>query len=251
MTTSVFCRVKKIIASDSRWSCLLTPNHLAYVDNTGFDKLADRKLHSMVFAGDGPLIAQWKQWFEAPALNFMAMPNVHRLVGNKLESLSVCLLKKSDCKVMFTSGWWLDHGENARFTGSGAVPAKDCYVINGCSKTAITSAGGSDPATGGEIKFVELDTGSNNLSVLKATLEEATRSLHERGFVMDMTTKVVTPFRDLKQDLSAALSALEKGEISISAPTGLPTRCWSESEQAELRKALEEVAREEAEALYG
>lgn len=246
MTTNVICRVNGIVSSDSRWSYEVNPNLIVYVDDTGFDKIALRPLHAMVFAGDGVLISQWKNWFKADRLRFDAMPDVHRLVGNALVSLSVSLVQRADGKVLFSSGWWLDHEEDARFAGSGAQFAKDCYVVNSCSMKAIATAATQDPFTGGETKFVELSTGKHNLSVLQATLEDATQALNERGYVMDTTNNVVTPIKDVNLSASEALRAIASGAASLSAPTGLPTKCWSESDRHALRKALEEVARQEA-----
>lgn len=246
MTTNVICRVNSIISSDSRWSYEVNPSLIVYVDDTGFDKISLRPLHAMVFAGDGLLISQWKNWFQADQLDFHTMPPVHRLVGNSMVSLSVSLVQRHDGKVLFSSGWWLDHEEDARFAGSGAQPAKDCYVINGCSRKAVASAAELDPFTGGEIKYIELATGQHNLSVLQATLDDATQALQERGYVMDTTNNVVTPIKDLNLSASEALRAIASGAASLSAPTGLPTKCWSPSDQSALRKALEEVARQEA-----
>lgn len=245
MTTNVICRVKQLITSDSRWSCELNDTHIAFIDDACFDKLATRPAVAIVFAGDGQLISEWKRWFEMPALDFLRMPRVHRMEGNKLFALTVTIVKKDSCKVLFTSGWSLDHGEHASFSGSGAPFAKDCYVTNGCGRMAVISAGQSDPFTGGQTKFMELDTGSNNLSIMKSTLQDVIQAINERGFVMDTTNGTVTPIRDWKADTDNALRALANGELTVSAPTGHPTRAWSESEQQEFRKVLEEIAAEE------
>lgn len=251
MTTNVICRPRKLLTSDSRWSCELEghPGLIAFVDDTNFDKLAIRPAHALVFAGDSQLISDWKTWFSAPTLNLLQHPGFHRLLPgtNKLVSMVVSLVQKPSCDVMFTSGNFLAHGEDARFSGSGAPFAKDCYARNRCGRTAISTAGSQDPATGGQMKFVELDTGSNNLSVLQATLNDATMALQERGFVMDTATKTVTPIKEWKPASNEALRAIASGAVSISAPTGLPTRCWSEQEQNEFMKALGEVARQETE----
>ncbi|MRJ38495.1 hypothetical protein [Pseudomonas haemolytica] len=250
MTTNVICRTKKLLTSDSRWSCSIVgyPDHIAFVDNTGFDKLAVRQAHALVFAGDGELIAAWKAWFTAKSLDFGKMPGFHRLIPgtNILESIVISLVKKPSCDVMFSSGNFMAHGEEARFSGSGAQFAKDCYARNLCGRTAITTAGQSDPATGGETKFVELETGSTNLTVLQATLNELKNALNVRGFVMDTTTKTVTPINAWQPGSADAKRAIVSSVASISAPTGLPTRCWSDQEQNEFVKALREVEREEA-----
>jgi hypothetical protein len=248
MTTNAIDRVNKLVASDSRWSMPLDGNRIAYVDDTGFDKLANRQFHTMAFAGDGILIEQWKHWFSAETLDFDNLPPFQRLEGNTLVTLYFSLVQKPDCTVIFNSGWWIHHGEHASFAGSGATHAYDCFVLNGCGKRAIVSASANDPATGGEIKFVELVSGFHNLNHEQTTLAHVIQQLNLRGFVMDTNTKVITPIKDLQQATVEALRALESGERSLTAPTGLPMRCWTESQKDVFKNALRDVSRQEAEA---
>lgn len=250
MTTTVICRQKKMLASDSRWSTDPIdgyPDCIAFVDDTGFDKLAVSKQFSMVFAGDGELIARWKTWFLAPKLDFMAAPPVHRLIPdtNLLRSIVISIVKNATAEAIFTSGNFMAHREDARFSGSGAQFAKDCYAVNSCAKTAVASAGKTDPATGGETKFVELDGGRNNLTIMQATLFDMKNALELRGNIMDTTTKTVTPISEWMPNAGHARKAIASAVASVSAPTGLPTRCWTEQEQQELMKALEQVAEAE------
>lgn len=250
MTTNVICRTQKILASDSRWSTdplADYPDCIAFVDDTGFDKLAVSKLYALVFAGDGELIARWKSWFLAPTLNFFNAPPVHRLIPdtNKLHSIVISLVKNSTAEVVFSSGNFMAHRENARFAGSGAQFARDCYAVNSCAKKAVMTAGGSDPATGGETKFVELDTGKNNLSVMQTTLFDMKNALEQRGYIMEIGTKKVTPINEWQPNAGGARQAIANAVASVSAPTGLPTRCWTDQEQSELMRALQQVAIEE------
>jgi len=250
MTTNVICRTKKVLASDSRWSTdplVDYPTCIAFVDDTGFDKLAVSKLYAMVFAGDGELIARWKAWFLAPTLNFMNLPPVHRLIPNtnKLNSIVISLVKNATAEVTFASGDFMAHREAARFAGSGAQFAKVCYAAHECARKAIETAGQSDPATGGETKFVELDTGKNNLSLMQSTLFDMKNALEQRGYIMDIGTKKVTPINEWQPNAGGTRQAIANAVASVSAPTGLPTRCWTDEEQNELRRALQQVAMEE------
>lgn len=250
MTTNVICRTQKILASDSRWSTdplADYPDCIAFVDDTGFDKLAVSRLYALVFAGDGELIARWKSWFLAPTLNFLNAPPVHRLIPdtNKLHSIVISLVKNSTGEVVFASGSFMAHRESARFAGSGAQFAKDCYAVNSCAKTAVATAGVSDPATGGETKFVELDTGKNNLTVMQTTLFDMKNALEQRGYIMDIGTMKVTPISEWQPSAGGTRQAIANAVASVSAPTGLPTRCWSDQEQNELMRALQQVAIEE------
>lgn len=248
MTTNAIDRVQKVIACDSRWSMVVDQQHLAFVDNTGFDKLSNREFHTMVFAGDAVLIDQWKSWFQADVLDLTDTPPHQRLEGNQLMTLFVSLVNKEDNSVIFHSGWWLHHREYASFSGSGATHAHDCYVTNGCAKRSIDTAGLNDPATGGDTKFVELSTNVHNLPAAQATLAHAVQQLNERGFVMNTETKVITPIKDFRDSTAEALRALAAGERSLTAPTGLPTKCWSEGQKEAFQNALNDVARREAEA---
>lgn len=249
MTTNVICRPKKLLTSDSRWSAPIIghPDLFVFADDTGFDKLAVSSAHALVFAGDSELISYWKTWFTAPALDFSKLPPFQRqdVRSGTVESIVASLVKKPSCEVMFTSGRFEAHGEIARFSGSGALYAKDCYARNGCGRTAIKTASQSDLATGGETKFVELASGSSNLTVMQASHSEMITALHHRGLVMDTKTKNVTPISEWMANNGHAQANVASAIGSVSAPTGLPTREWSNQEQIEFIKALQEVAREE------
>ncbi|HCV75656.1 hypothetical protein [Pseudomonas oryzihabitans] len=253
MTTNVICRPFQLIASDTRWSCDIEgfDGHIAYVDDANFDKIALRPTHALVFAGDGELIAGWKEWFSRQTMDFTNLPKVNRLIPgtNRMESMVVSLVKRETCQVMFTVGRFTSHGEDARFTGSGAEFAKDCYAVNRCGRKSITTAGNQDPYTGRDIKFVELKTGVNNLSLTQSTLGELFAALNQRGFVMDTKANTVTAINEWRETHKDADRAVSKASLTISAPTGLPTRCWSEQEQDEFVKALRQVAAEEEQLL--
>lgn len=252
MTTNVICRPFKVLASDSRWSAPMIgyPDCLAFVDDGRFDKIALRPTHALVFAGDGELIAGWKEWFSRDAMNFAALPKTNRLVPgtNRMESIVVSLVKRATCEVMFTVGRFVAHGEDARFSGSGAEFAKDCYAVNKCGKTSITTAKSRDHATGGDIIFVELESGAHNLNMTQSTFPELLNALNQRGFVMDTKAKTVTPINEWRAQHQDADRAVSNASLTtISAPTGLPTRCWSDQEQDDFVKALRQVEAEEAE----
>lgn len=234
-----------MLASDSRWSFTLSssPNLLAYVDDTGFDKLATRGDHAMVFAGDGLLVEKWKQWFTQPMLDFKHLPPVEREIEGLLEPepVLISLIRTLSCEILYETEDLLSHGDSATFAGSGASFARNCYVENGCCKTAVATAGKHDPATGGETKFIELSTGRHNLSQTSASLRDATRAFMERGFVMDINTKEETVFRELV----AGLSGFDVGEARLSAPIGKSRHRWTESEKGKLFAALQDMKRYE------
>lgn len=244
MTTNAIDRIKKIVATDSRWS-IEKGQYMLFVDDTGFDKLADRHTAAIVFAGDGQLIQLWKDWFSTPILNTAALPPVERAdhVG-EIHSVTLFMLEKPTCRITLASGWMLAHEDEGIFAGSGAEFAKICFAKNGCSKFAVKTASENDPATGGETKFIELDTNRHNLSKAECSLADAEKQLWERGYIMDMNTRETMALSEFKTNATGALQSMER--MTISAPTGLPTRRWSDAEKAELKSALEALAAREA-----
>lgn len=242
MTTNVIDRRKYVVASDSRWSIFNeAQGYVVYVDDTGFDKIADRHFGSLICAGDARLIEAWKAWFRAPILDVANLPATERYEPNgAVASIVVSLVTKPDGRLVYSFGWYLDHEDEAKFSGSGAVAARDCYVLNHCGKTAVESAGLVDPMTGGETKFVEVQTMRHNLHSQVVSLKEVEEQLLNRGHVMDLNTKKVVPLAQWNQQSVA--QGLEAGSLSLSAPTGQPHRAWTEVEKNELRKALQNLA---------
>lgn len=244
MTTIVIDKKRKIVASDSRWS-LSRGDLIFYVDDTGFDKIADRFQASIVCCGDGKLIEAWRDWFLRPAINTALLPPTERMENDQCLSISINMVSKPDCRILFSRGWTLNYENEGMFSGSGAVHAKDCFSVNRCAKTAVHSASLKDPATGGETKYVEIETNRHNLSASKGTLAHAHEELLKRGMVMNTRTNNVTPISKLPPDISGTVSAISNGDVSLSAPTGLPHAPWSDAEKLELRKAMEQLAESE------
>lgn len=244
MTTNAIDRAKLIVTSDSRWSVPLpndvNPTHVMYVDDTGFEKISTSDIATLVFAGDGVLISQWKNWFKQDRPDWEAMPETERIVDGRLVDISICVVTPAG-RVIHDSGTCLMHGETARFSGSGSFFARNCFVQNSCIIKAIDTAGSSDPYTGGITKYLELHSGLNNLTETESTLQDAERELGERGKIMELATGVVTSLKDALESQADALQALKTGGVHLSAPTGLQSRKWTASEKAALRAALEEV----------
>jgi hypothetical protein len=250
MTTNVICRTTKLLTSDSRWSIEGFGGHanlVAYVDDTGFDKLAVSSKFAMVFAGSGRLIELWKAWFLKPVMDFTSPPPVVTVLpgGSTPVSVTIGIVEKASANVIFAAGMFMSHGESARFSGSGAQFAKDCYAVNRCGRTAVGSAAKQDHFTGGETKFVELETGKMNLSIMPSSRQDMINALQQRGFVMDTKDKTVTAISDWKSPGSDAQRAISAGIDTLSAPTGLPPHQWSKQEQNDLFAALRHVAEQE------
>lgn len=243
MTTNVICRDQGLLTSDSRWSIEAfdgQPHLVAYVDDTGFDKLAVSPQFAMVFAGNAHLIEKWKTWFSAPILDLANRPPAKEMVNNGTKQVSVTIgfVQKATGAMIFSAGMFMSHRDVARFSGSGAPFAKDCYAVNGCGMKAVGSAGTKDHFTGGETKYIQLRTGSMNLSILPGSKQDMINALQQRGFVMDTNTKAVTAMSDWKSPTSDAQKAISAGIEALSAPTGLPPHQWTEQEERDLDQAL-------------
>jgi len=130
--------------------------------------------------------------------------------------------------------------EEAKFAGSGAPFAFECYSRNRCVKKSIESAMNDDLCTGGTVVFVELSTGNHNLNGHTATLADAESALLSKGTVMNHKTKDTYNYSEFVAKQAATGSKL-KSSASLSAPTGAPAYIWSEQEKAELMKAFKLV----------
>jgi putative transposase len=185
-----------------------------------------------------------RDWFHTPVLNMADTPPFERKGPNNEDySIVISLVYKTGDYNILSQGWYLLHGEDAKFCGSGAEFALNCYSQNKCGKTSIATAATKDPMTGGETKFVELETSRNNLSQNRVSLDNAMKQLQTKGQVMDTKTGKVTAINPQASGLDEAIRA---GFVTLSAPTGQPVRLWTQSEKDNLRAALERLNEMEA-----
>lgn len=247
MTTNVFDRTRLMVTSDSRWSCYWPdyPNrtHLIFVDDTDFEKISTSGTATLVFAGDGLLIDEWKTWFKGPNPDFSALPRTHRMDGMVLHDISICVVVNLTGKIAYDSGECLLHNDRARFAGSGAHRARACFIENDCAVKAVDTAGApdADPCTGGTTQYLELHTGVTNLMRTESTLQDAEQELDKRGQVMELSSRKVTSLKEFNASKTEAQQASLASGVNLSAPTGHQSRMWTESETEALRQALKEA----------
>jgi len=243
MTTNVLDRRNARIASDSRWS-VDSVNFVYFVDDTGFDKIAERSSAVMICAGNSGLIDQWKTWFCSPNPSYVAPPSqLIDLMGTVVAEIAVTILTKPGFQVEFSRGSYEHFEDHAYFCGTGGVPARDCYSVNGCSFKCVETAKNHDPCTGGEVKYYELHSFNNNLSSPKATLDQMLHQLVDRGFAMNKSTREITPMDPLTQE--EFRKQLANGTLSVSAPTGSPLRAWTERERHDVQEAMRRIVERE------
>ena len=143
MTTTIYDTINKQVASDTRWSAKVTlsdgNDYFVYVDDSGFDKIADRENTVLVLAGNGPLIAKWKEWWHT-SLDTNNLPETD-INGENVVNLMI--VDKSNNKILFDAGQKkalfceLSSVMLSVFAGSGDIHAASCWSLNRCVNTAI------------------------------------------------------------------------------------------------------------------
>lgn len=238
MTTNVLDFSGQKLTCDSRWSLILG-QYLVFVDDTGFDKIADRIGATMVMAGDAQLIDEWKEWFFRGDEEEELPQTFKQLADGSISGVCMAIVEKPTFTVLLTAGRHDPFEELAAFCGSGATPAMVCYASNRCAVQCVHSAMLKDPQTGGDVKFVEIATMGNNLSVPRVGYKEAEDALIERGSIMDLKTGNIFPIGPVDRDFLKA--RLKAGDVSLTAPTGQITRGWTSEEKDAAREAMRRI----------
>ncbi|MGY0150074.1 hypothetical protein [Edwardsiella tarda] len=253
MTTTVYDRVNRLIASDSRWSFDLSekgyPGHVLYVDDTGFGKIADRNDFVMTLAGDGHLIELWKVWW-AGSLSQQEPP----VVLPTGQSVVLHIVKKSSNEVIFDKGSMLaatctqTKALQAVFSGSGGGVAAQNWLSSHCAKAAIDKAKTVDPFTGGSVRYVDFTSNKTNLETSVRTIKEVNQALLMRGLIMDTTNPHVQHVSISAQEVADVRQMLVRGSIIPCAPVGNTTQDWDDTSKAKLRNAIDRIRTEESRA---
>ncbi|WP_099473372.1 hypothetical protein [Stenotrophomonas maltophilia] len=244
MTTNVLDFKAKRITSDSRWS-LMIDKYFCYVDDSGFDKIANRTGAAMICAGDARLIDQWKQWFQKGDPD-ADLPDTYRTLANgQVSDVCISIIEKPIFTVDCKSGSYHAYENFASFCGSGGTAALSCYASNGCSFRCVETASKHDIQTGGSVKFVEIDTQKHNLGPANTTYADLEESFLKRGKIMNLVTGEFANVQPI--DEGVLRQALSAGTVALTAPTGHAPRAWTEEEKQAARDAMRRIiAREQA-----
>jgi len=104
LTTTIYDTINKKVASDTRWSVKVILSdkneYFVYVDDSDFDKIADRENSVLVLAGNGKLIAKWKEWWYT-SLDTDNLPETN-IDGENVVNLMI--VDKSNNKILFDAG---------------------------------------------------------------------------------------------------------------------------------------------------
>lgn len=245
MTTNVFDMNAGLMCGDSRWS-VQHPSFIAYVDDTGFDKIiaidGDLGKFAFVFAGDSELIQQWKSWIiSKPSAQDQTPP-----VQNGLKSIAICIANIDNKSIVFENGQDIQTPE-ARFAGSGSLHAFNCWTVNKDAKKAIESAKTFDVYSGGEVKFLDFSSGVNNLKN-SSNLKELHVFFAKEGMVMYKNastnqSKILSIKEAAANDPAVQQLAIDlaSGKISASAPCDAMHNTWSKEKVNELNTALKGI----------
>jgi hypothetical protein len=247
MTTNIFDRNVPKLASDSRWSAPIfdaegREKSIAYIDDSGCDKIICVDDMAYIFAGNAKIIQEWKDWLLSDPETTNNMPETEDPNNNQL-NIALCAVNM-DTYLIELECRQVIRLPDARFTGSGGIAACDCWQENKDPCKAIQSAICKDRYSGGTVKFVNLLTRENNLQNT-STISETIKLMHERGLIMYSNKPSVSmPISDAAKndpDVNHFMEKLANGSVNVCAPyPGMETP-WSDEEKNQLKSSFEKI----------
>lgn len=255
MTTNSIDTQSLVAACDSRWSAELDADHHLVLDDSGFHKIAYKQSGCMVVAGDLRLIEGWMKWFAAPTWDFLNTPALDRYDQNgKLQNIVFHLILANGRVLsppphpnvrppLEFEGW-------ARFVGTGAPFALNCFAENRSVTMSVETAGKYDVCTGGPTLHRDVRQDTANVPPFTSDADGVLQDMINRGVVMNSKTMQpvgnLAEFAARKSGMDGAAAANLKNLV-VSAPTGAPAFVWTQEQKSELMKAFAEMAVLEAE----
>lgn len=254
MTTTIYDIEAKLVCSDSRWSMQIPWNDgsksILYVDDTRFDKVADIENAVLLLAGDAELIAQWKKWWYEDAQNKVPHPELN--LGPD-RNIVLTIISKPTNEILFDAGpkltyFCYDKDRNlAVFAGSGSKFAADHWGPVRCAIRSVEEAAESDPCTGGNVKFVDFESKTNNLSEPCYDKNEILNNITSRGMIMEINTlknsqnAVAIPLADHPHK-DQVTNMVATGRVHAGAPTGNAKPFeWTDERKNKLQQAIDTV----------
>jgi hypothetical protein len=237
MTTNVFDAVKRMMATDSRWS-IRHGNYLIYLDDSGCDKILVRHQRAIMFAGNGRRIQEWKDWIMTDPTDSSKQP--------KEEGICICMVDMRTGNVVLSVKQKVVN-QSGYFAGSGTDYAATCWVQNNDACRSVDTAKLADVCSGGEVKYTDIAGNTHNLYTGSwVTIQMVDDAITKRGLVMNISNggstaaSFATAANDNPElaDIKARISA---GELSASAPSEGMYEAWTEKEKAQLNQAFSEM----------
>lgn len=255
MTTNVRDKASQTLATDSRWTFTFTHNgeqKRVYVDDAPYHKLlkVDATGMSMslvfMFAGDASVIDGWKESIRCARKGVVFTPFEQLPV----DGMNVAVASSSASDLLYQFGHEISVEDQANFAGSGSYAAAESWRSDRCAVKAIESAKQTDAFTGGQVRFINLATGENNLVDDQVDLAELTnwfRSTVARqgeltmDAIQTVIAKTVRPANEKTMDVPDAVSTqtlLESFDQAVAngaapkAPCDAQFRPWPANERA-------------------
>lgn len=238
MTTNVYDVKASLMTSDARWSSK-GDEWIAYVDDTGYDKIVFDKRLVFLFAGDLPEIDLWKSWI----ISGRKKDDKPALADTKMQVIQVDI---ATGKIVFRSHNFANSSfgvvTRALFSGTGAALAKACWDSNKCAKTAISSAVIGDFRSGGTTMYLDRSTKETNVTN-SASAAGVNEQLKNRGFLMNTNAhkesiSVQEAANDPKHPGNALAKSVMSGAIPLTAPFPGMDEPWSVAKKKEFEAAL-------------
>lgn len=240
MTTNVYDRSRLRMTSDSRWSVDSDFGAVLYVDDTGFDKIVIAAEHAFLFAGSAPVIQEWKDFLRK-------MEEGEVLPRPSAKGIALLMAKLSCGTIIASYGHDIalpsKDSLDASFAGSGARFAAKCWEKNKCSHRAVETAKASDPYSGGQVMYLELDSRETNIQN-SSNVVELPRALIDKGMVMYKSAPTVVQQLSIteaaKNDprIQDLLKEIASGTVEIQAPCDSMLSTPTQEENERIDKAL-------------
>ena len=244
MTTTVYDSTSRLIAADTRWSADLNVSNgtvFVYVDEDSFTKVADLPHASMVLAGNGLLISEWKRWWYT-SLDENNMPP---MLINGINAVAILIIDKINNRILFDAGQFSvgfcveSQKILSVFSGSGRNHAFGCWELNGCPFRSIQTASKHDICTSENVIYVDFKNGSSNIPIHSYDFNIVVDAIINRGFVMDKNSAIPIAQHSLSQEIR---DAFRTGSAVASAPVpGLSSFVWTDQRKEKLKSAIQEV----------
>ncbi|GFD81043.1 hypothetical protein KUL118_39050 [Tenacibaculum sp. KUL118] len=246
MTTTIYDRFNRLVLTDTRWSAPVNIGgtiYLVFVDDCDFEKIANRDNAVMILAGDGQLIARWKQWwFESLDPDDLPETEV-----NGQNGISLIVIDKVNNEVIHDCGLKIAYkcvetsDLKAAFTGSGGKAAAESWIVTQCSRTALTAAAEQDPFTSNIHKYVDFNSGKTNVKDPVYDYTCITDSIIHGGYIMTLNDKEILKLSEspLAETIKLAFAS---GDLAASAPSPSVTDTeWTPEKKDSLRAAIRKV----------
>lgn len=206
---------------------------VAFVDDTGYDKIAHNQDTGYVFAGPGEVIDKWRNWVLAVNQAVLPRPQV-------ATDFAICMTDLESGEIIF------EHGQKVRDTlcrmaGTGAKAAYECWSVNSDAKKAVATASLADVFSGGEVKYLNGLSKSHNLNFL-TPFSSIKDEFLKKGMVMYLGThdKPIPLTQAAQNDprIKELVDNVRSGKASAEAPSGLDPVIWTPADIKRLDDAL-------------